>query len=372
MIYFDYTATTKPKQELLDLHQKINLEYWCNTEGMYNYGVKAHALLDKSAKVVCDTLNLKNKKVLFTSGATEANNTAIYGTIYPYYNEPKHIVTTYLEHASVLKVYQDLEKRGFKVTYLKPNKDGIIDVTELENCLTNETVLVSIMWVNNIIGSVQPIKKIIEIIKKYPRTKLHVDAVQGFGKIVPDFNFNDIDLLTFSGHKLGGLKGTGLLIYNDKMHLSFIKGGHQQDSVRPGTVDLAGCVVMAKTIQLAANDIYIKYQNVLEKYHYLTNALKDLAHIILNTSKYSSPYILSITFKKVKGETVLHTLEASDIIVGTGSACNSHSKDQEKTLVYTLEDESLAVNTIRVSIAMETSFIELDLLIKKIKEIGNK
>ena len=156
------------------------------------------------------------------------------------------------------------------------------------------------------------------------------------------------------------------------MHLSFIKGGHQQDSVRPGTVDLAGCVVMAKTIQLAANDIYIKYQNVLEKYHYLTNALKDLAHIILNTSKYSSPYILSITFKKVKGETVLHTLEASDIIVGTGSACNSHSKDQEKTLVYTLEDESLAVNTIRVSIAMETSFIELDILIKKIKEIGNK
>lgn len=372
MIYFDYTATTKPKQELLDLHQKINLEYWCNTEGMYNYGVKSHALLDKSCKVVADTLHLKNKKVLFTSGATEANNTAIYGTVYPYYNEPKHIITTYLEHASVLKVYQDLEKRGFKVTYLKPNQDGIISVDELANCITSETVLVSIMWVNNIIGSIQPLKEVIECVKKHPRIKLHVDGVQGFGKIVPDFNFNDIDLLTISGHKLEGLKGTGLLIYNDKMHLSFIKGGHQQDSIRPGTVDLAGCVVMAKTVQLANIGIENKYRNVLEKYNYLKSQLETLTHIILNTSVYSSPYILSITFKKVKGETVLHTLEASDIIVGTGSACNSHSKDQEKTLIYTLSDESLAINTIRISISEKTSFEDLDVLIKKIKEIGNK
>ena len=127
MIYFDYTATTKPKKELLDLHTRINEEYWCNTEGMYNQGVKAHMLLDKSSNVIIDALKLKNKKVLFTSGATEANNTAIYGVCYSYYNEPKHIITTYLEHASVLNVYKDLEKRGFKVTYLIPNKEGIID-----------------------------------------------------------------------------------------------------------------------------------------------------------------------------------------------------------------------------------------------------
>lgn len=369
MIYFDYTATTKPKKELLDLHSRISLEYWCNTEGMYIDGVKAHALLDKSAKVITDTLKVKNKKVLFTSGATEANNTAIYGICSNYYNEPKHIITTYLEHASVLNVYKDLEKRGFKVTYLIPNKEGIIDVNELEKSITNDTVLVSIMWVNNIIGAIQPIDKIIEIIKKYPRLKLHVDAVQGYSKINPNFNFNDIDLLTLSGHKLEGIKGTGLLIYNDKLHLSFLKGGHQQDGIRPGTVDLAGCVVMAKTIQLSSSNVTEKYNDVLEKYNYLTRNLENENHLILNKSKYSSPYILSITFKNVKGETALHTLEKNNIFVGTGSACNSHSKDQEKTLIYTLDDETLAVNTIRISLSTYTTYEELDLLIKNIKTI---
>ena len=369
MIYFDYTATTKPKKELLELHTRINQEYWCNTEGMYNAGVKAHMLLDKSSQVIIDTLKLKNKKVLFTSGATEANNTAIYGICSGHYNEPKHIITTYLEHASVLNVYKDLEKHGFKVTYLIPNKDGIIDPIDLEKNITNDTILVSVMWVNNIIGTIQQLDKVIQIIKKHPRIKLHVDAVQGFGKILPNFNLNDVDLLTLSGHKLEGLKGTGVLIYNDKLHLSFIKGGHQQDGIRPGTVDLAGCVVMAKTIQLASINIYEKYLDVKKKYDYLVNSLTNEQHIILNKSQYSSPYILSITFKKVKGETALHTLEKNNIMVGTGSACNSHSKDQEKTLIYTLEDATLAVNTIRISLSTYTTYEELDLLIKHIKEI---
>ena len=228
------------------------------------------------------------------------------------------------------------------------------------------------MWVNNIIGTIQPINEVINIKKKYPRIKLHVDAVQGFGKITPNFNLNDIDLLTLSGHKLEGLKGTGALIYNDKLHLSFIKGGHQQDGIRPGTVDLAGCVVMAKTIKLSTDNIDSKYNDVVSKYNYLVNKLEKENHIILNTSKYSSPYILSITFKKVKGETALHTLEKNNIIVGTGSACNSHSKDQEPTLLYILEDESLAVNTIRISLSTYTTYEELDELIKNIKEIGNK
>ena len=191
MIYLDNSATTKPKKELLDLHTRINTEYWCNTEGMYINGVKAHALLDKSARVITDTLKLKNKKVLFTSGAAEANNTAIYGVASSYYNEPKHIITTYLEHASVLNAYKDLEKRGFKVTYLIPNKEGIINIDELKKSITADTVLISVMWVNNIIGTIQPIDKIIEIVKKHPRLKLHVDAVQGYGKMIPKEKSNE-------------------------------------------------------------------------------------------------------------------------------------------------------------------------------------
>lgn len=371
-IYFDYTATTAPKKELLDLYQQINNEYWYNTEALYNEGVKSHMLLDKAAKVICDSLKVTNKKVLFTSGATEANNTAIYGICKPYFNNPKHIITTVLEHASVLNVFKDLEKRGFKVTYLKPNNEGIINIDELKESITSDTILVSIMWVNNIIGSVQPINKVINVLKDYSRIKLHVDAVQGFSKIEPNFNFNDIDLITLSGHKLNGIKGTGLLLYNNKLHFNFLQGGHQQDSIRPGTVDLAGAVVMAKTIQLANTNISTKYNNVLEKYTYLVNNLKNEDYLLLNISKYSSPYILSLTFKNIKGETVLHALETKNILVGTGSACNSKSKDLEPTLVHILTDSNLVINTIRISLSFDTKIKELDELIKNIKEIGRK
>ncbi len=372
MIYFDYTATTKPNDELLKLHQKINNEYWYNTESLYALGAKGNNLLQKSANVILNTLKVTNKKVLFTSGATEANNTAIYGVCHQHFNNPKHIITTVFEHASVLNVYKDLEKRGFKVTYLNYDQNGNLDLNTLAGSITNETILVSIMWVNNITGNIFPIKDVIQILKKYPRCKLHVDAVQGYSKLIPDFSFNDIDLLTLSGHKLNGLKGTGVLIYNERIHLNFLQGGHQQEGIRPGTVDLAGSVVMAKTISLAENNIYEKYLDVRKKYEYLTNNLSDEPYLILNINQNQSPYILSITFKKIKGETVLHFLEANNIIVGTGSACNSKSKEQENTLIYTLQDHTLAVNTIRISLSNETTFEELDQLINKIKEIGNK
>lgn len=373
VIYFDYTATTKPSLELLELHQKINKEYWFNTETLYNEGIKGNALLEKSEKVVIDCLKLTNKRVLFTSGATEANNTAIYGVCSNYYNAPKHIITSCIEHASVLKCFRDLENRGFKVTYLKVNKLGFIDLNELENAITNDTILVSIMWVNNIIGSIQPIKDIINIVKKHKRIKLHVDAVQGISKLEPDFDFNNLDLFTISGHKLHGLKGTGLLVYNDKVNLSFLHGGHQQRGIRPGTVDLAGAVVMAKTLKLALIDTVKKYSYVKDLNDYLIYKFKDKPYIILNhhTDNYS-PYILSITFKKIKGETVLHFLEQKNILVGTGSACNSHSKDQEETLLSVLDEPTLAINTIRVSLDFETTKNELDLLIKYIEELGNK
>lgn len=372
MIYFDYTATTKPQDDLTKLHQKITNEYWYNTESLYALGIKGNNLLQKAANVITNTLNVNNKKVLFTSGATEANNTAIYGICHPYYNQPKHIITTMFEHASVLNCFKDLEKRGFKVTYLNYDQLGNLDLNQLKNALNNETILVSIMWVNNVTGHIFPIKEIIEIIKNYPRCKLHIDAVQGYSKIIPDFNFNDIDLITLSGHKLNGLKGTGALVYNEKININFLQGGHQQNGVRPGTVDLAGAIVMAKSINLAAKNISDKYHNVLKKYQYLTTALKNETYLILNINNYQSPYILSMTFKKIKGETVLHFLESNDIIVGTGSACNSKAKAQENTLIYTLKDPSLAVNTIRISLSTETTFEELDILITKIKEIGNR
>lgn len=370
MIYFDYAATTKPDPEIIKLHNKINQEYWYNSETLYEEGEKAKALYNEACNQIINTLKLNNKKILFTSGATEANNTAIYGYLNKYYKEPKEIITTVFEHASTLNVYKDLEKKGFKVTYLKPDNKNIISLKELEDVINSNTVLLSIMWVNNVTGFIFPIKDIIEIKKKHPRLKLHVDMVQGFSKIEPDFNYNDIDFLTFSSHKLHGIKGSGLLIYPNNVELSFLQGGHQQDGIRPGTLDLAGAITTAKVIKQNNIDIKKRYNEVNKLHDYLINGLKNYDHLILNLKYHKSPYILNIVFKNLKGETALHSLDEKGIIVGTGSACNSSSKEQELSLIYTLDDASLAINSIRISLSEETTYQELDILIKELGLIG--
>lgn len=368
MIYFDSTATTKPSDEILELYERISKEYWYNSETLYREGSRSNALYIKSKDVILSSLNLKGFDVLFTSSATEANNTAIFGYLNNYKN--KHIITTYLEHASVLKVYQELEKQGFKVTYLKPKDDGSIDPMDIKNSITNDTILISVMWVNNIIGSIQPIKEIIDILKDHPKIKLHVDAVQGFGKIQPDFNFNDVDFLTISGHKLHGMKGTGLLVYKKNINLNFMRGGHGQGGLRPGTVDIAGCVCMAKVIQLNSKINLDTYKDINEKYLYLVNKLKTYPQLMVITPKIYSPYILNINFNNLRGETALHMLEADDIIVGTGSACNSSSEEAEPTLKYLLNETRKPINSIRISLDEDKTYEDLDKLLNSLKKVG--
>ena len=370
MIYFDSTATTRCKDEYLDLYVRMNQQYWNNTLALYKPSVKANALFLKSIDVVKEALKVKDHTVYFTSGATESNNMAIYGVCNKYLKEPKHIITSYLEHASVLNVFKDLEKKGFRVTYLKPDKEGRINILDLKKALTPDTILVSLMWVSNIVGTVEPIKDVINLLKNH-RAKLHVDCVQGIGKIKPDFDFNDIDMLTISGHKLHGLKGTGCLVCKSNLDISFMQGGHQQNAKRPGTVDLPGSVIMAKCVKDAIANQEAEYNKTLKLYNYLIDEIKDTKNITLNKSeKYFSPFILSVTFINIKAETVLHILEESDICVGVGSSCNSHSKESEPTLEYMLEDEKLTKNTIRISLSSENTLDEVKLLASKIKEIG--
>ena len=317
MPYFDSTATTKPSKEVLDIYNKANNEYWYNISGQYRVSVSGANLMQKATNQLLNALNLTNKKIIFTSGATEANNTAIYGICNKYLGTNKHIITTSIEHPSVLNCFKNLEKQGFEVTYLPVDKTGIISLKDLESAIKPNTVFVSIMWVNNIVGSILPIKDIITIIKKHPRIKLHVDCVQGLGKIKNDFSFNDIDLMTISGHKIHGLKGTGALILNNNIEIEpFIKGGHQQNNMRAGTVDLAGILSLTVAVKEILKVQPQNYEYVSKLYTYLVNALKDLEFIELNRqdSNYS-PYILSITFKKIKAETVMHFLESFDIFV---------------------------------------------------------
>ena len=238
MLYFDQTATTKPNQEVLDVYMQTSIKCWYNASSNYVLGTKSKQLFDKASILALNSLGVTNKKVVFTSGATEANNLAIYGICNKYLGTKKRIITTKIEHPSVMSCFEDLASKGFEVIYLNVDHNGLIDLNELNSAINSDTVLVSIMWVNNIIGVIEPIKEIIEIVKKYPRTKLHIDAVQGFSKLKNDFSFDDVDLITISAHKIHGLKGTGALFINKNLDLvAPLKGATQQEGLKPGTID---------------------------------------------------------------------------------------------------------------------------------------
>lgn len=274
----------------------------------------------------------------------------------------------------MLECFQDLEKKGFNVTYLDVDQNGIIDLDMLKQSLTKDTILVSIMWVNNIIGSIQPIKEIKEILKEYPRVKFHSDLVQGITKIVPNFDFNDLDLFTFTAHKLHGLKGTALLVVNEKINLEKItKGGHQQNNLRGGTFDVAGAVCLAKTLSLSNENIQKRYNYVKSLNDYLIKELNQIPFIKINSPRMScSPYVLNFSLNNLKGETFMHYLEQYQIYLGYGSACNAKTKSLENTLMATFNDEQRASNAVRISLDDSNTVEEVKEVIEKLKEIGNR
>lgn len=369
MIYFDFTATTKPNEEVLALYQKINTDYWSNPSSIYKAGVVSNNLFQKCEKDIIEVLNLQNKKVFFTSGATEANNLGIYGICNNYLGQNKNIITTKIEHPSVLSCFEDLEKKGFKVTYLSVDEDGIINLEELKQSINSDTVLVSVMWVNNIVGAIEPIEEVIKIVKQYPRCKLHVDSVQGIGKIKPAFDFNNIDMFTLSAHKINGLKSSGALIINNKINLqAVLKGATQQGGVRPGTIDVSLAATTTKALKLILAKREEHYAYVKELHEYFKEQLKHLPSVIINGSnKNYSPYILNISILNTESETFIHYLEKYEIYVAAGSACNSKTKKPEKTVLAMYHDERRAVTSLRISLSYVTTKAEIDEFIKYLK-----
>lgn len=368
MIYFDNAATTRPKEEILKLYEKINTNLWYNESSASLPGISAKNLLDAVEKQALELLGLKDKQVIFTSSATEANNLAIYGICKKYIYQNKHIITSKIEHPSVLSCFQDLEKLGFRVTYLNVDKNGIVDLDELKSSLSKDTILVSIMWVNNIVGSIQPIKEIIEILKDYPRVKFHSDLVQGIAKIEPDFNLNDLDLMTFTAHKIEGLKNSAALIINKNINLEQItKGGHQQNNKRAGTVDVGSAVCFVKALSLALQDQKANYNHTKVLYDALMNGLKKMSSITINSPSNGIVNIINFSHKRVKGETLMRFLEQKEIYIGFGSACNAKTKDLEPTLMAMYNDETRATNAVRVSLSHNNTLDEINTFLENLK-----
>ena len=368
MIYFDNAATTKPSKPVLDIYNRVSGECWHNASSEHKLGNVAKNLFTKAQQLVFKTLNATNKNVIFTSGATEANNIAIYGICNKYIGTSSKIITTKVEHPSVLNCFKDLESKGFKVVYLNILENGEIDYQQLINELDANTVLVSIMWVNNIIGSINNINKIIEIVRKYKKVKLHIDAVQGIGKIPLSFKVDDVDLLTLSSHKIHGLKGSGCLIYQNNINLdTFLHGSNQQLS-KSGTIDLAGSVASAKALELAFKEIPSTYQHVLKIKEYLVNELSKLDYIHLNSSLTGSPYILNFSYKDVYSETIMHYLEENEIYVSISSACNDKKRKPERTVLELTKNEDLALTSIRLSFSSDNTLDDAKKFIDVIKK----
>lgn len=367
MIYLDYCATTPIDKEVLDTYVKVSTNFFANTSSLHKLGQESNYMYNVALNEIKEILGVNKHNIVFTSNATEANNNAIFGICNKY--ESGKIITTKMEHPSVYESIKSLENK-FEVVYLDILKNGQIDLEQLKKEMSKDTILVSIMWVNNILGTVQNIKDIINILKNYPKAKLHVDAVQGLCKIVPDFNFNDIDLFTFSSHKFYGPKGVGGLIYKEGLDIKRILfGSSAQFNLKPGTFDLSLIVATTKALKIYFPKTNEHREYVKKIFEYLYDKIKDNTNIIINTPLDNISYYALNFSVNVNGETLIHHLEKDEIYISTGSACSSKLKKPEKTVFAMTNDLERSLKSVRVSFSHLTTFSEIDKLVESLNKI---
>ncbi|WP_223642220.1 cysteine desulfurase family protein [Planococcus sp. 4-30] len=318
MIYLDNSATTQPKKEVLDAFVKASEQFYANPASLHMMGNQAEDLLESARSQLKELLNMD--RIVFTSGGTEANNLALIGTAKSYQHRGKHIVTAATEHPSVLYSLAALEQQGFEVTRLPVGHYGEIDVDELKNSLRSDTILVSLMHINNEIGTLHPISEIARLLKKR-RIIFHVDAVQSIGKLAFD-STSMPDLLSVSGHKVHGLKGSGLLAYSGVELQAIQYGGGQESGIRSGTVSVPHAVALAKALRLAKpNPLHLQWNKTLRQF------FSEFDGVKIVSPEGAAPHILAVAVKGIKGEILVSGLQKESIIVSTSSACSSKSRD---------------------------------------------
>ncbi|WP_297630804.1 cysteine desulfurase family protein [uncultured Clostridium sp.] len=323
-VYFDNSATTKPYREVIDEVVYGMENFYGNPSSLHALGIKAEKELTKARKIIGEEIKGTGEEIYFISGASEGNNLVFKGIA----RSGQHIITTKFEHQSILKTCEFLEKEGVSITYLNVDNEGKISLEELKNAITKNTVLVSIMFVNNEMGAIQDLEKIGNIIKENStRAKFHVDAVQGYGKFKIDVKKMKIDILTTTGHKFHGPKGTGFIYIRKGINInSLIHGGEQENSLRAGTQNIAGILGLKKAAEIVSKNIEINYKKVFELKKYMIEKISEIEDIRINSPlETTSPYILNISFNGVRAEVLLHYLEGEGIYVSTGSACTSKS-----------------------------------------------
>jgi cysteine desulfurase len=374
MIYFDNSATTKPYKEVIDSFVKVSNDFFANPSSLHKLGGQVEGLLNHSRNQIAQLLNIKPREVYFTSGGTESNNLAIKGTALMYKYRGNHIISTGIEHPSIRESLDQLKLHGFEITYLPVDSDGRINVNDLKTAIREETILVSMIHVNNEVGTIQPIKEVGELLKKFPKILFHVDHVQGITKVPLDLHEYGIDFCSISAHKFHGLKGNGILYIREGVRISsLLSGGNQEWQVRSGTENVAGIVAMAKALRLSLLNQEKDLANLLNIKRLILEELIKEKEIIIHTPKeYSAPHIINFSIKGFKAEVFVHALEESDIYVSTTSACSSKIKSVSQTLLAMGVDEEIAKSALRVSLAFENTEEEARKVIQAIRQTIQK
>lgn len=365
IIYLDNAATTKVKDEVVALFVETEKDNFANPNSIHALGVYNAKKIDNARGSILSSFKLKRHKVIFTSSSTEANNLAIKGYCLNYQNRGKHIITTNIEHPSVLECFKQLkDKFGFDVTILPVNSKGVVSFKQVEDAMRKDTILVSIMAVNNEIGSINPINEIADVVHKYPKANLHVDTTQAIGKIKLDYD--KLDMFVVSSHKIGGLKGSGALIYKSSLSfLPLLSGGGQEDGFRSSTVSTANAVTIAKAINVALKEDTSKAKELKK---HLIDGLKDISGIELNSDEDCSPYIVNFSLLEKKASVVVEDLSNKGIYVSSVSACNSKKEASSYVVKALGKDDKLAHNTLRVSFSNENTLEEVDIFLKELKQ----
>ena len=370
MIYLDYAATTPINKEVLSTYTKLLDSTYGNPESIHAIGMEAHKLVETSRSTILDLLKLDNKyDVVFTSGASESNNLAIKGVALKYQNKGKHIITTNVEHASIMNTCKQLEKLGFQVTYLPVDSNGCVHPKQVEQAIKDDTILVSIMCVNNEIGSINPIHDISQIVRAH-HIPFHVDYVQACGKI--EMDMKDCDLATLSAHKIHGLKGSGVLVKKASIELEpVICGGSQEKGMRGGTNNAPTNIVFAKTLRLALQSQKSNFQQISKLHDYLYENLSQIEGVEINSPKNGSPFILN--FRTPLGsEIMMNALQAKGFLVSARSTCASNYQSASHVLLAIGLSEAQANSSIRVSMQSEVTMEQIVTFVKAVEEIIEK
>lgn len=372
LIYLDNSATTKVLPEIMDTFVAVNETYWANPSSIHEFGHKTNQLLQSAREQIAEILRTASAKIYFTSGGTESNNLAIFGLANKYKFRGKHVLISQIEHPSIIEAAKQLVVMGFEVEWIPVDASGIIDLNEFSKLIRAETMLVSIMHVNNETGAVQPLKALSTIVRRESKAVIHVDAVQSFGKLSIDFKRYDIDAITISSHKIHGIKGSGLLALSKTREIEpILFGGGQESGIRSGTTPVPLAVSTAKAMRIASTGLEKNSTHMKNLTDELVQFLHGFERIKMISPENRAPHIVTFSVRKIKGEVIINALQKRDVIVSTSSACSSRQTKTSHVLKAMHISDDYIKGVIRLSISPLTTEEEIETFKKIFTEVMN-